>query len=138
MLKTLQRKILLIFLTKNLIQPTYVNQPNVFKFVSNQYLCIWFYFIQTTHYLASPLSQAGTDNYTSVIPSSSKSCYIFIPFYMPYPFGSSLVWSSCPINNKVINDLPYHHIYTCFRHPDVFVLAGYSLSIKYKRIMKKF
>ena len=52
----------MLFLTQILIQPTYVNQPNVFKFVPNQYLCIWFYFIQTTHYLPSALYRAGTYN----------------------------------------------------------------------------
>ncbi len=50
------------FQTDNLTRPTNVHQPNVFKFVSNEYICIRFYFIKTTHYLASPLSRAGTDN----------------------------------------------------------------------------
>ena len=52
----------MIFYPVNLIRPLYVNQPNVFKFVSNQYLCIWFYLIQTTHYLPYSLYRAGTNN----------------------------------------------------------------------------
>ena len=63
--------------------------------------------------------------YTSVIPSSGKYCQSLISFYMPYPWGSSLVWSSSPINKKVINVLPYHNIYTLFRHPDVFVVTAF-------------
>ncbi len=61
--------------------------------------------------------------YTYAIPSSGNSCQIFISFYMPYPLRSSFVWPSCTKNNKVINDLPYHHIYTLFRHPEVSVVT---------------
>jgi len=50
------------FSTKILIPSPNVNQSNVSKFVSNQYLGGWFYFIATTHYLAFSLYQAGTGN----------------------------------------------------------------------------
>ncbi len=39
-----------------------MTQPNVFLFVSNQYLRIWFYLLLSTHYLAFSLYLAGTDN----------------------------------------------------------------------------
>ena len=50
------------FQIKIVIPSPNVNQPKVSKFVSNQYLSDWFYFIETTHYLASSLYLAGTDN----------------------------------------------------------------------------
>jgi hypothetical protein len=61
-LNPLYRKRLTFLHTHTLIPPPFMTQPNVFCFVSNHYLRIWFYWLLSTYYLAFSLYRAGTDN----------------------------------------------------------------------------
>ena len=61
-LHPLYRKILTLSWTQNLIPPRNRTRWNVFVFVSNQYLNIWFYLLLSTCYLEISLYRAGITN----------------------------------------------------------------------------
>ncbi len=76
-----------------------MTQPNVFFFVTNQYLRIWFYLLLSTYYFALSLYHAGTDNvlyhrYTKFM-IAMLSVYILINAISYYLVHSMVFESYC-------------------------------------------